>query len=202
MDVVNKFKSIKAISAIAQRSFQVSRLYFTTSHGKSKSDGLGGVIKSFVSRAVASEGVIIRTASELYQFCQEHLTNISKEKSIVRNRFFILVDPNDVKIFKDKIDACQYKSIKGTLKLHQVSNKVSLKSGIFIRNFICTCIPCRDHEFQLCQSKIYPAPEIFSSIAYMSKETNFKEISFHWYSFKFNSKIQMKVMLAKTKKML
>ena len=69
-----------------------------------------------------------------------------------------------------------------------MSNKVSLKSVIFIRNFICTCIPCRDHEFQLCQSKIYPAAEIFGSIAYMSKETNFKEISFHWYSFKSNSK--------------
>ena len=35
---------------------------------------------------------------------------------------------------------------------------------------------------------IYPSPEIFSSIACMSKETNFKEISFHWYSFKSNSK--------------
>ena len=79
-------------------------------------------------------------------------------------------------------------TIKGTLKLHQVSNKVSLKSGIYIRNFVCTCIPCLDHEFQLCQSEIYPAPEIFSSIAYMSKETNFKEISFQWYSFKSNSK--------------
>ena len=47
-----QFKSIKAISQLSRRPYYLSRLYFETSHGKSKSDGLGGVVKSFVSRSV------------------------------------------------------------------------------------------------------------------------------------------------------
>ena len=54
------------------------------------------------------------------------------------------------KTFPDDIDTCQYKSITGTMKLHQVTNKVSLKSGISIRNLICTCIPCQDHIWHIC----------------------------------------------------
>ena len=42
-----------------------------------------------------------------------------------------------------------------------LSNKQSLtQKWYFIQNFICTYIPCQDHKFQSCQSKIYPAPEI------------------------------------------
>ena len=93
---------------------------------------------------------VIRNATKLYQFCQVKLTKVSKESSIVRNRCLLLVDPNEEKTFPDDIDTCQYKSITDTMKLHQVTNKVSLKSGIFIRNLICTCIPCQDHIWHIC----------------------------------------------------
>ena len=43
-----QFKSIKAISKLICWPYYLSRLYFETSHGKSKSDGFGGVVKSFV----------------------------------------------------------------------------------------------------------------------------------------------------------
>ena len=45
-----QFKSINAISAVSKRPYTICRLYFGTSHWKSKSDGLGGVVKSFVSQ--------------------------------------------------------------------------------------------------------------------------------------------------------
>ena len=99
-------------------------------------------------------------------------------KYLNRNRCFILVDPNDVKIFKDKIDACQYKSIKGTLKLHQVSNKVRQKAVYLLEILFAHVFLAVIMNFNFA-NLIYPSPEIFSSIAYMSKETNFKEISFY-----------------------
>ena len=40
-----QFKSIKAISQLSHQSYYLPQLYFKTSHGKSKSDGLGGVVK-------------------------------------------------------------------------------------------------------------------------------------------------------------
>ena len=43
------------------------RVYFETSHGKSKSDDLDGVVKGYVSREVASKNVLIRNAKELYE---------------------------------------------------------------------------------------------------------------------------------------
>ena len=42
----SQFKCIKAFSSLARRN--TTRIFCETSHGKSKSDGLGGVIKSFV----------------------------------------------------------------------------------------------------------------------------------------------------------
>ena len=59
-----QFKSIKAISQHSCRPYYLSRLHFETSYEKSKSDGLGGVVKSFVSTSVNSEGTIVRNAME------------------------------------------------------------------------------------------------------------------------------------------
>ena len=42
---------------------------FETSHKKSKSDGLGGVVKSYVSREVAANELIIRNGRDMYEFC-------------------------------------------------------------------------------------------------------------------------------------
>ena len=96
MDTVNSFKSIKAISSLTKWSYQISCLHFATSHEKSISDGLGGVIKSYVIQAVAGQGVVTTNATELYQFCQENWTKVLKESSIVQNWCFLLVDPNEV----------------------------------------------------------------------------------------------------------
>ena len=57
-----QFKSIKAISSLAKRSYQISSLYFTTSHGKSKwSNGL--VVKVLDSQ---SRGPVFKTTGWLH----------------------------------------------------------------------------------------------------------------------------------------
>ena len=43
----SQFKCIRAFSSLARRSVKTTRIFCETSHGKSKSDGLGGVVKSF-----------------------------------------------------------------------------------------------------------------------------------------------------------
>ena len=47
------------------------RVFFETSHGKSKPDGLGGVVKGYANREVASKNVLMHNAKELYEFFKE-----------------------------------------------------------------------------------------------------------------------------------
>ena len=63
----SSFKCICVIHCFDSRNMQCIRVYFETSHGKSKSDGLGGIVKGYASRKVASKNVLIRNTKELYE---------------------------------------------------------------------------------------------------------------------------------------
>ena len=147
-------------------------MYFETSHGKSKSDGLGGVLKSFVSRSVNSEGTVVKNAMEFYQFCTENLTFRNLD-GVVNNRCFILVKPEDLENSREQVAKCPYKTIPRTQKLHQIENRHSVSSVIYVRNYLCTCLPCRDQDFKNCQT-----------ISTDSFRTSPETIRFHWSTYK------------------
>ena len=69
-----QFKCIAAFTHYACCSVPTNRIFLETSHGKSKSDGLGRVVKGFAIREVNAREVIIHNASELFEFCLEKLT--------------------------------------------------------------------------------------------------------------------------------
>ena len=70
----SQFKCIRAFSNLARRNIKTTRIFCETSHRKSKSDGLGGVVKSFASCAVCGEHQLIRDAKELYLFFEMNLS--------------------------------------------------------------------------------------------------------------------------------
>ena len=147
-------------------------MYFETSHGKSKSDGLGGVVKPFVSRSVNSEGTIVRNAMEFYQFCMENLTFWNCD-GVVNNCCFILFKPEDLENSWEQVAKCPYKTIPRTQKLHQLENRHSVSSGICVRNYLCTCLPCRDKDFKNCQT-----------ISTDTFRTSPGTVRFHWFTYK------------------
>ena len=51
----SQFKIVRAVQRFATRNIRWIPVYFETSHGKSKSDGLGGFVKGHASRVVASK---------------------------------------------------------------------------------------------------------------------------------------------------
>ena len=57
-----QFKYIRAFTSLARRRVKTSHSFTETSHGKSKSDDLGGVAKSFASCAVYGERRVIGNA--------------------------------------------------------------------------------------------------------------------------------------------
>ena len=74
MDELSNSNQSKKFPSSAADHFICRNCYFETSHGKPKSDELGGVVKPFVSRSVKSEGTVVRNTMEFYQFCTENLT--------------------------------------------------------------------------------------------------------------------------------
>ena len=58
---------------------QTIQVYFETSHGKSTSDGLGGVVKWYVSQDVAAKEVIIRNGKEFFYYWEKTLPVVEDE---------------------------------------------------------------------------------------------------------------------------
>ena len=96
----SQFKCIRALSSLARRAVKTSGIFCETSHGKSKSDGLGGVVNSFVTRAVCGERRLIRDAKELTDFFDEMLVVKSAFESHrpMLNRLFFYVSSDDMEL--------------------------------------------------------------------------------------------------------
>ena len=67
-------------------------MFFETAHGKSKSDGLGGVVKSYMLAAVVADDAKIRNCQEMLDFCVKELTQVDRcrvgtdgESTLLRN---------------------------------------------------------------------------------------------------------------------
>ena len=92
----SQYKCVQAIQSFARRNVSSIRVYFETSHGKSKSDGLWGVAEGYLSREVAATNTVIRNAAELNQFCNEKLTVLASDehKKMLNRLFFYLLKEN------------------------------------------------------------------------------------------------------------
>ena len=77
----SQFKCTRIFSSLARRPVKTTRIFCETSHGKSKSDGLGGVVKAFALCAVCSEQRVIRDAKELTDFFDKTLEVKSTNES-------------------------------------------------------------------------------------------------------------------------
>ena len=89
----SQFKCIRAFVSLARRPRKTTRVFTETSHGKSKSDGLGGVVKSYASRAVCGERIIIRNAEELVQFYNAYMivkAATTSKKPMLNRLFFYM----------------------------------------------------------------------------------------------------------------
>ena len=110
------FKSIRAFTSLARRRVKTSHIFIETNHGKSKSDGLGRVVKSFASRAICGERRVIRNAEEFTVFFKE----TSVVKSAVEshhpmlNRSFFFVSSSEMEIYRKAFPSERYVYIHGT----------------------------------------------------------------------------------------
>ena len=78
-------------SALTRRKVKTFRIFTETSHGRSESDGLGGVVKCYASRSECDKKTAICNAFKLFQFYEENLNvgdAFEGEKPILNRLFF------------------------------------------------------------------------------------------------------------------
>ena len=146
----SQYKCILAIQSFSRRNVSSIRVYFETSHGKSKSDGLAGVVKGYASREVAATNTVIRNTAELYQFCNEKLTVLgSDEHEKMLNCLFFYLPKQNIESYRSSFPSSRvYRPIPGTLKIHQIMNKISERNGLYKQNFSSFCKFCYSNDYE------------------------------------------------------
>ena len=81
--------------------------------------------------------------------------------------------PEELENSWEQVAKYPYKTIPGMQKLHQIENRHSVSSEIYVRNYLCTCLPCKDQDFKNCQT-------ISTDTFRTSPETG----CFHWFTYK------------------
>ena len=70
----SQFKCIRAFSSLDRCSIKTTQIFCVTSHGKSKSDDLGDIVKSLCyHKAVCGKQIYVRNGKELLIFLMELL---------------------------------------------------------------------------------------------------------------------------------
>ena len=154
----SQFKCIRA-----RRNIRTTRI-FCENHGKSKSDGLGGVIKCYVSRSVCSEKSVIQDGKELYKFFQERLLvrDAFDSPKLMLNRLFHYISTEEMDDYWSTFPANTFQYIPGTLKIHEVVTSPGDETHIRFRNILCACVNCLSGNYATCKRK-----EVFKDVVDM-----------------------------------
>ena len=134
--------------SLMKRSKQTIWIFFETSHGKSKSDGLGGVVKWYVSKDVAAKGVIIRNGNELFDYCDSNLA-VENQNSKMMQRKFFYISVKDMNDFRESFPRENCGKVAGIRKIHQVLTNPG-SAGIYLHQFACMCKDCMNNNIETC----------------------------------------------------
>ncbi|XP_045175680.2 uncharacterized protein LOC123536521 [Mercenaria mercenaria] len=118
--------------------FEIATWNFTESgHGKSAADGVGGTVKRTADRLVAT-GTDIPDAKAFYENVGKHLENVQ----------LFLIESDDIESLSNSVPK-DLKTVKGTMKLHQVTVSKHHRGIMLLKELSCFCNwpnPCSCYE--------------------------------------------------------
>ena len=119
MAVLHSTNQILLYKNLMKRPKQAIQVFFKTSHGTSKSDGLGGVVQWYVSQDVTAK-IMIRNGKKLFDYYEKTLAVVGDEMNgKMVNRVFMYISAMEMKEYREEFhEKC--KQIIGMHKLHQV----------------------------------------------------------------------------------
>ena len=124
---------------------KMSRHFSETSHGKGVCDGIGGMSKFTMSRAVLQEKVTIKSAYDYFKYGKENLEKdevvVDKESGDISRvkRTYLWIPSSEIKRERPERN---YKTVNGTRMLHAAKPARDDKDTIYIRDLSCFCDNC------------------------------------------------------------
>ena len=177
----SQFKCIRAFSSLARRPVKTTRIFCETNRGKSKSDGLAGVVKAFGSRAVCSERRVIRDAKELTDFFDKTLevkSAIESNRPMLK-RLFFYISLKDMEDYRSVFPSLKYNYISGTLSIHEVVTIPGNMEAILYRKASCGCSCCLSGNYKecVCLEQFQEYPDLIQMVKhrFTSKNSNASE---------------------------
>lgn len=134
--------------------FLIERHYFGSRHGKGPSDGVSGVIKSAVRRAVMSRQAVINNGQDMFNFCQSNL--IKQDSCKTQRRAFFYVSQGS--IVRSRDDRHVKSALPGTRTFHAV--KTVAPGVVSCRQLSCFCNYCLKLQGDSCMKKDHVLPWI------------------------------------------
>lgn len=130
----------------------LERHFFGSRHGKGPSDGVSGVVKSSVRRAVLARRVLINSAAAMFDYCQK---NLVLENCDAQRRSFFFVKQGDIN--RDRTERVVKSAVQGTRALHSVR---SVEAGVIdVRLLGCFCDGCiSGNPLSTCSNSIHVLP--------------------------------------------
>jgi hypothetical protein len=144
-----EFKSKKPFYFVCQEKME--RAYFGSRHGKSACDGLGGLVKSGATRAVATRDITIQNAEDMLNYGTGYLTKkieCSGSSKNHKSRIFFLIGSIDRSAPLPPLNA-----LPGTQKMMNV--KAGENGQIMYRKRVCVCQPCLTGNCAKCKNLEY-----------------------------------------------
>lgn len=122
--------------SLLANEFCFERCYFGERHGKNECDSFGGMVKSYLSQAVASGRAVLQNAHDIVSFlnCNMSLTNM--QCSHPKRTFSLIKDAS----VDRSISSSHLKTLSGTKKIHSL--KVLNSQTLAVRQFSCFCHFC------------------------------------------------------------
>ena len=142
------------------------RNFFGSRHGKGPSDGVSGVVKSAVRRAVISRRVTINTAEEMFDYC---VLTLTKDCCAGQRRSFYYVPRGEI---NRKRPTSEVKTaVAGTRNLHSVR---CVRAGVIeTRLLTCFCGGCLKGEE--CSNNDYVLPWETRALKMVHEVTDIEE---------------------------
>ena len=150
-----QYKSRRPFAELARSSVKIIRTYFGENHGKGECDGFFGRLKSWMTREVKTNKVVLTSAHDFFVHCRDHYKETRQEGQCEHHKvMFQYLTPSDIRRHQD---CTLEKAVEGTQSFYSVRN-TSEPLKLKVRTVPCLCDPCIEDNGTQCQNSHYTDP--------------------------------------------
>ena len=118
----------------------IERHFFGSRHRKNDSDGVSGVVKSAVRRAVVTSHCIVGSAKDMFEYCKDKPSMPALRHGKCQHAKISFFYVSSSHINRERPERMPKVALKGTKKIHAV--RALGPGAVAVRNLSCFCLSC------------------------------------------------------------